>query len=815
MLYLDAPLTIRGITVFRDYNDKSLFYYLPGSPRLTTEAGQPMFQLLMYRDVGTAATGIQGGGFLIMTTDLGVSQGVLDEVKQELGAKFGVSAGLTPVPVKSGTVRITILDSAPVADSGPKRDIRFTENIVANSSPSLYADERAAFTAELSRQGAVLLRSALRGEGATPVVVVYDLQYVGLLPAYNLKITIQFQQSYDYLRTRMQANTLWFKTDIDQEMESLRKSGAIKIEEIVAEPQATAEDPAARLARVNALAKELAQWTFFKPALNPGAVLASDRGTLSAYDSTTDLSKITAGLTSQSKAALTGVGASEDAGAPRRPGTGVATGALESAQTPATTQPAATPATHPAPAEPPTAVEAWNRAGRPQGAYMLKALSQEERQSIVYEFRQVNAVERSIAPQGQIRMLEGATNLRGRIQEVDLNADFFKTIEGTITTTADLAAMGVASANVKIRYGTKPDGRPWKDEDEAVLKVAGDAKSYRFFVDHLGTREIEYQVVLNNRPDSAIGHDASTEESPWIPTTTRNLNINPLSFSSVMRVHVEAAMVDWNLVKQIQAHIIYEDPRSSIAAADTKILTKDTPAALVPIRPKDPRVRDVTVACTFFYADGASEIVTQRHDGGEPFVINQPPDSTTVVDITLADILERYKRISVQLAHGTTRPPEVKQTVTLGPDAVSGRWSFRRAQPQDVAFAYRATSFLKDGSVQEGDWVNTDNPLLIVGDKAIGVLAVKVMVLGTLAEAGMRMAKVDLSYPDAPAWADSHVEQLLQGTTTEFNWRVPMGRPGANSYTYKVTWFKNDGTRVTTGPLTTTDEILLLDPLAS
>ena len=50
MLYLDAPLTIRGITVFRDYNDKSLFYYLPGSPRLTTEAGQPMFQLLMYRD---------------------------------------------------------------------------------------------------------------------------------------------------------------------------------------------------------------------------------------------------------------------------------------------------------------------------------------------------------------------------------------------------------------------------------------------------------------------------------------------------------------------------------------------------------------------------------------------------------------------------------------------------------------------------------------------------------------------------------------------------------------------------------------------
>jgi hypothetical protein len=813
MLYLDAPITIRGITVFRDYNDKSLFYFLPGSPRLSTEAGQPMFQLLMYRDVGTAATGVQGGGFLIMTTDLGVAPGVLDQVKQELGARFGVSANLTPVPVKTGSVRVTILDSAPIADNAAHRDIRFVENVVANSAPSLYGDERAAFTAELSRQGAVLLRSAIRGEGATPVVVVYDLQYVGLLPAYNLKITIDFHQAYDYLRTRAQANTLWFKSDIDQEMESLRKSGAIKIEEIVGEPQAAAEDPAARLARVNALAKELAQWTFFKPGLNPGAVLATDRGTLTAYDSTTDLSKITAGLTSQSKAALTGVGASEDAGAPRRPGAGVATSALESGQTAAATTPAA-PAAAPAAAEPPTAVEAWNRAGRPQGAYMLKQLSQEERQTIVYEFRQVNAVERSIAPQGQIRMLEGATNLRGRIQEVDLNADFFKTIEGTITTTADLAAMGVASANVKIRYGTKPDGHRWKDEDEAVLKAAGDSKAYRFFVDHLGTREIEYQVVLTNRPDAAIGHDASTEESPWIPTTTRNLNINPLSFSSVMRVHVEAAMVDWNLVKQIQAHIIYEDQHAGIAAADTRILTKDAATALVPIRPKDPRVRDVTVAATFFYADGATEIVTQRHDGGEPFVINQPPDSTTVVDITLADILERYKRITVQLARGAAQPPDVKQTVTLGPDTITGRWSFRRAQPQDVGFAYRATSFLKDGSIQEGAWVTTDNPLLIVGDRAIGVLSVRVMLLGTLAEAGMRMAKVELTYPDAPAWADSHTEQLLQGTATEFSWRVPMGRVGANAYTYKVTWFKNDGTRVTTGPQTTTDEILLLDPLA-
>ena len=58
------------------------------------------------------------------------------------------------------------------------------------------------------------------------------------------------------------------------------------------------------------------------------------------------------------------------------------------------------------------------------------------------------------------------------------------------------------------------------------------------------------------------------------------------------------------------------------------------------------------------------------------------------------------------------------------------------------------------------------------------------------------------------------VEQLFQADTPEFTWRVPMKRTDATSYSYKVTWFKKDGSRVTTGPVTSHDEILLLDPLA-
>jgi hypothetical protein len=41
-----------------------------------------------------------------------------------------------------------------------------------------------------------------------------------------------------------------------------------------------------------------------------------------------------------------------------------------------------------------------------------------------------------------------------------------------------------------------------------------------------------------------------------------------------------------------------------------------------------------------------------------------------------------------------------------------------------------------------------------------------------------------------------------------------MAHPEAASYSYTVTWFAKDGTQKKRGPLTTKDEILLLDPLA-
>ena len=210
MLYLDAPLELNGLYVYRDYSNKARFYYLSKSPRLSMEGGQPMFQLLVYRDVSEPTT--SAGGFLTMTTDLGVSSATITKTESELSGRFGMQATLAPVPVKGGSVRVTALDSGTVPGENGAEP-RFVESLIAPGKPSLYGDQRAAFTVELSGKGAQLMKVAIEGDGATPVVLLYELQFMGLLPAYDVTIKIKFRQVYEHLRQRSQMNTLWFRSD--------------------------------------------------------------------------------------------------------------------------------------------------------------------------------------------------------------------------------------------------------------------------------------------------------------------------------------------------------------------------------------------------------------------------------------------------------------------------------------------------------------------------------------------------------------------------------------------------------------------------
>ncbi|HEY3260288.1 MAG TPA: hypothetical protein VGJ95_08465, partial [Pseudonocardiaceae bacterium] len=276
MLDLESRQEILGITVYRDADQSDLFYYLPAPPHISRDAGGPMFDLFAYRKGGEAGQTL-AGGFLTMTVDVGLGD-LHERIKGRLAAQAGGEAKLTSVPYSRGSVRVIALDAdtggggAGGAGSAAGGAARFVQTIVGTGTPSLDGDNRAIFSLSLSEEGSAFFLAVLEGRAnARPVGVVYELEYVGLLPAYSLDIQIDMKSSYEFLQSRFSANTLFFKADIDDITEKLQKNQSIVVKETARVLElSTPEALADRQRRINELVTSLCSGVLFQQTLVPG-----------------------------------------------------------------------------------------------------------------------------------------------------------------------------------------------------------------------------------------------------------------------------------------------------------------------------------------------------------------------------------------------------------------------------------------------------------------------------------------------------------------------------------------------------------------
>ncbi|MEM7158219.1 MAG: hypothetical protein AAF799_35585 [Myxococcota bacterium] len=826
MLNLESAVQMDGLTLYQDYSDPNLYYYMPDNPELARQGGEPLFQLLLYRediadDPGFAKNEDRGGGFLTMTVDLKVSQTKLERIEQSLPSSGG-PVKLVPVPYEAGRVRITALGtsagkagqvSGGAADD--KKPPGLVEEVLGSATPSLYGDNRAVFSMELSHRGAVLMAASLMNDGATSIAVVYELDYMGLKPARDVKIVIEGEQVYEHLRSQATVNTLWFRSNIDQEMESLVKSNNIRIEDVDYLQTLEPAERTKREADLNKLAKELAMWTFFKPGLKPGEVIAKDRGVLKVYDPSTDAARVTAGFSTPLQTAATGKGNTGDTDGPRPQGkSALKTVTRVSGKTPAPapTSTAGTPATN----RPLTAVEKWNQAGRPQAGYLLRSLSQRERTRISYSMRTVSAHKRTIAPQGSIAMISGDANLPGRIQRVDLDTEFFQAVEGSVTTSAKLDEAGVTSMSVGIRYGYNEDGSFPKDTKEFVLDKTDEKKAFQFWMDDRRTTKLQYKVQVNYRADYAIGASETALSTDWIDTELRNLDIDPRAVQGLLPVRLTAGSVNWDSVTNIQAKVSYRDADSGIDASRTVVIKRDTASVLVPIRPASLDEDAYTVTSEYFHSSGNSETVEQSMDGSVTAVLNQPPSTAVPVRVRLSDPLKRLRDASVEMSYSPPGggPDQVKLLSLGGDKPTSADWSFfRPSLNDDPRYRYRVTLFGAN-TVEEGQWQESTDRQLVVGDVFPGMLEVQVEMIGDLAAAGFAIAKLTLEYKGAAEGADNREEKTLRGTMQPFTWKVPSATREPGPFRYRVEYFRQDRTKVVDEAEVTAESLLLWVPSA-
>jgi hypothetical protein len=834
MLNLESRMEILGITIFQDTDRPNQFYYLPGSPHISYERGTPLFDLFAYRKGGLADQAVSGG-FLNMTVD--VSIGALkDRIERQLKDQYGDDASLASVPLSKGRVRVIALGEDTNATAGAANETtpggsplvtrgpRFIENILGSGQPSLDGDNRAIFSFSLSQDGAAFFLGVLSGSSDARVVgVIYDLEYVGLLPAYDLEITINFKSSYDYMRTRFTLGTLFFRADVDNIVEELKRRESIKIKETartleLSTPEAIRE----RQSRIDQLVKDLASGALFQPSLIPGQPRVAGETITAAQPtgepSTTATSPSVATM-NQGPSVAVAAGMGEALRPELRRTPGASGGTTPGTTTPGSTTPGTTPGTTtPGSTTPGTtaptssATDLWNSLGRPQAAFVLRNIHQEEERTVTYNLSQVSAQKRTVAPQSFIQFMANQRDLDKRIHVIDLNHPFFERLNININARdVNFATQGITQMTVQLRYGRRPDGSTPKDTAEVILRSADDSKDFTFFLDSALTRAFEYKLILDYRSDFGIGFHEPRVEGPWTRTETVSLAVNPNWLGRTLPVTLQLAPNIPDDVTEIQARVRYVNQAHNIDDSTLVRLTKQAPTHTVPIRLAD-LDEQFEVTQTLFFGDGTRQELAPIHlpdpnsgAADDALVVSAPRANRLQADVIMLDPLGELQSTIVDLQALQNNALIDSRSLELNTPGKREVWSARLPSDKPPVLRYQERRIYKDGGLETESWRDATSFNLVVGIPAEGTLRVTILYMDMgvkLSALGLSAIMVDLEYKDPgnDARFNQNTSLLITEETATHTqeWKIRLADRAARNYRWRLTLIQADGTETST-----------------
>src|SRR5690606_23885042 len=233
------------------------------------------FSFIQYKPA-VAGAGIKGGGFAMFETTLKLSSSQEAAIRSRLAVEAGaVNPRLSTVMFEEGSVQCIALNlqgsGGAVAVAPPPGAFNAVENVLGATTPSLDAENRAAFSLTLSQEGSTILEQAF-SDGLAPVGVLYTFAYSGMRPALDVEITADLEMIFNHFSASLEAQYQWARAGIDAAFESLKQTGAIQIKILNFTGEADEkeqEDWALSFFKDDLLAK------WFEPTFTPGQLAAA------------------------------------------------------------------------------------------------------------------------------------------------------------------------------------------------------------------------------------------------------------------------------------------------------------------------------------------------------------------------------------------------------------------------------------------------------------------------------------------------------------------------------------------------------------
>ena len=249
MMSLAPPYyAYNGVIVFSDSNDPYTWYYYPNHPHFATdEQNRPAVRFLALKaDLNDLPPGQDTvAGFLFFDTALDWPAETLARVAQRVqeDQKLDQLPRLVPLMYRAGTVRLMFLDqmtpdpnapadstsSAPTGSTGAAPSTgRWVTLLETSGMPSLYGENRAIFSATLTRQATELLYASF--DGFVPAGVVYDLTFDGMQPAFHIHITADWHQVYNYIKEKHSVSSIFYSSDVEKTVSDLIDNKVLQLQ---------------------------------------------------------------------------------------------------------------------------------------------------------------------------------------------------------------------------------------------------------------------------------------------------------------------------------------------------------------------------------------------------------------------------------------------------------------------------------------------------------------------------------------------------------------------------------------------------------
>lgn len=738
MLLLDSrSMVVDGVCVFPDHADEGVWYYQPTMPHLTTTTnpvtGQqdPSFLLLAY-------TGSEGaGGFLNFDVNVGLPADKLADIAQQIADAQNLrdTPRVVPVPLVGGTVKLQMLDGAtdaptPVVEGRPQ----FVLKIDHHTSPSLYGDNQAAFSVALDKAGFSVVNDCLNG-AILPIAVVYSLDFLGLRPAYSVRVNVDWDRVQHHLDEKFSAKVLWFSTDISTAVDELVESRAIDIQAdtFVTEGDEN-EGIISRRDLAIAQARQMITDAFFTPSLPPWTPEKK-------ADWVQALETI-GGLAAQ--------GAAQAAGGPA--------------------------------------------ASSASFSYSRTDYTRIDKKSLDAHFSERTTVKKTIYPQGHLGQVLSSIQASGRpiedfVRRVNIDDPWFDRRRLAVSYMPGLAVDEIGHINVRATYGgvmknaflTAPD---WKASFDWPNQLVGGAVQPQ--VD-LGYEVTFKGVDAGERPGTVVG--------PTTPVVEDSVSLTPeTTLFVVSPVTVRAENLPWTTYSSVDVELRYTDEANKIDQLDSVRLTQDKPDGLWRRFQLDLTRRAFQAHVVYRGLDQHDVDTGWKPVDAESVVVRDPFPSKRVLEVVPPVVWTELSRVFVDVRYADeANSLVVEDSFTFVEGGLPEKFVVDLHDPTKRDVFYTVTFQYKDGRTQTLPESVTADRRLVVDTAMQGRRLVRVLRPANFAALALKQITVELRFEDPLAGLSFADRVVLDAATAEGTFEFAYVDAQRDTYEVKTSFLFANG----------------------